>query len=245
VNGSTGSDTANNGLSSGAAFATVAHAQDVILKTIDCGGFNITIQLADATYTTQIVVSGNPIGLGNASFILQGTTTTTAVISTTSQDALVINGGARVQLNNLTLQTTTSGNGLFVDQLSTCLIGSGCKFGACATRGALVFGGSSLYQNGATTWAGATPLGVAIAGGSRYFVNAATVNSGINFTSTFMDVSEASVVEVDNTSYTHVGTLGSSFYAHAGGMIQTFGQANTLFTGVAGFADATQYSQYL
>lgn len=245
VNASTGSDTTKDGLTSGNPFATVAKAISVVYGEIDCAGQDVIIQLADATYTTGITVAGTPVGLGSAFLTIQGTSSAGAVISATSADALTVTSGARVKIGNMRLQTTTSGNGMNVDLNSYCQINPGVEIGACATRGMFANTGGVINQASAITWTGNGPIGIGLAAGSKYIKSAAITNSGRTFSDTFAKVGEQSVMSVNESTFTKVTVTGSSYYAFAGGLIQTFGQANTLFTGTAGFAEAGQFAQYL
>jgi hypothetical protein len=68
VNNSTGSDTANDGLSAGAPFATIQHALDVTAK-FNMNGFNVTIHVADGTYNAPVWL--NPVN-GQGSVIIIG-----------------------------------------------------------------------------------------------------------------------------------------------------------------------------
>jgi hypothetical protein len=78
----TGSD-GNDGLSPGSPFLTLQRAIDVIVGTLDLGGFVATVQLADGTYSAGGLVSSAPIGgsiriIGNvstpANVVVQGVT---------------------------------------------------------------------------------------------------------------------------------------------------------------------------
>lgn len=57
---------ANNGLANtaGGAFLTVQKALDVVLATLDLAGFNVTIQVADGTYTGSVLGSSPQVGAG-------------------------------------------------------------------------------------------------------------------------------------------------------------------------------------
>src|SRR5215472_10272505 len=71
----TGNDN-NDGLTSETAWATLQHAWNYIVEYIDLSGFNITIHVADGTYT-QFGAQGLPIGFGAGNQVtFTGNTTT-------------------------------------------------------------------------------------------------------------------------------------------------------------------------
>ncbi|MFK4538036.1 hypothetical protein ABIA00_006219 [Bradyrhizobium ottawaense] len=100
VNGSTGSDT-NDGLSSGAAFATLQKAMDVV-AALDCSIYDVTANVANGTYAALVLKSY----LGSGSVTFQGNnaspssvviSATAAALSTTAVGGRFIVSGARVQ----------------------------------------------------------------------------------------------------------------------------------------------------
>jgi hypothetical protein len=63
VNVSTGSDS-NTGLSSGAAFATIQKAVDIVQYNLDLNNYNVTINVAAGTYPEEVVI-GDYVGGAN------------------------------------------------------------------------------------------------------------------------------------------------------------------------------------
>jgi hypothetical protein len=124
----TGSDS-NNGLSVSTPFLTIQKAIDTVCS-IDMGTYQVTIQVADGTYTNTSV--GNTY-IGSLPPIIQGNTTTPAncIISTTSNDCLVVNQPITWTINGFTLKTTTSGSGLNAN--GGIINFQNIVFGACAT----------------------------------------------------------------------------------------------------------------
>lgn len=152
-----GSDS-NTGLvnSAGGAFLTVQKAINVI-ATLDNGGYDITIQIADGTYTGTIVTAAC---LGNGQVIIQGNsgTPTNVVISVTSNNAITHNATPTVyQIKNLKVTTTTSGNCIITNSAGAYLIISGVDFGSSAgahiaalSRSKIGFSGNYTVSGGAT-----------------------------------------------------------------------------------------------
>lgn len=142
-----GSD-ANNGLTNtaGGAFLTVQKAINVAAG-LDTVVYNVTIQIADGTYTTPINLKGC-VGAGGITIQGNAATPANVVISTTSASAFV--GGATdtpYTIKDLKVQTTTSG---------ACILGSGsCRifftnivFGTSAGAHIYADGGAMITASG-------------------------------------------------------------------------------------------------
>lgn len=115
------------------AFATIARAMAVV-AALDTNGFDVTVDLLDATWTTPVVL---PSIIGGGRLILQGNTGTPAncVISTTSADAVTASGvTGRYLVRGLKLVTTTSGSGLVVSGAGADLSYESMDFGACVSN---------------------------------------------------------------------------------------------------------------
>ena len=110
----TDGDDANDGLAdtAGGAFLTIQHAWDIIAQTLDTQGYQVTIKVADGTYTSGIEAKIAITGGGNVPVALTGNTTTPSncIISTTSANCIFINGPAYLKVDGFKLTTTTSGH---------------------------------------------------------------------------------------------------------------------------------------
>jgi hypothetical protein len=115
----------------GAPWQTIQHAVNVILSTIDLGGFTATISVANGTYTAGLSLSEPFTGGGNV--ILQGNTgsPSSCIISRTSADAIAVTNSS-LSVEGFKLQTTTAGNGLVAYEEGTVYIAGGMNFGVCA-----------------------------------------------------------------------------------------------------------------
>ena len=70
----TGNDSTGNG-TSGAPWATLAHAVAVATQNYDCGNYTLTIQLADGTYTIGSTLNlGAYVASGSGGIVIQGDT---------------------------------------------------------------------------------------------------------------------------------------------------------------------------
>jgi len=128
----TGSDTLNNGLSSGSPFATIQKAWDVICGTLDLYGFTATISVADGTYSSGISTSKSPVG-GTVFIVGNLTTWSNVLLSTTSASCFTFGGkGILVNIRGMKLATTTSGSALLASAPGSQIQFSSIEFGACA-----------------------------------------------------------------------------------------------------------------
>jgi hypothetical protein len=110
-----GSDS-NTGLANtaGGAFLTIQKAVDVAM-TIDAKGYNVTIKVADGTYTGTVNIQAAPVGISTKSagtlgvFTIEGNTTTPAncVISTTSDCFSITGPDAYVTIKGFKLTSST------------------------------------------------------------------------------------------------------------------------------------------
>jgi len=103
---------ANTGLvdSAGGGFLTATKALSVA-AALDCGIYNLTIQVRTGTFTAPIVL---PRMIGSGNFTLIGDTATpgNVIINTTSASAITLASGETWTVRGFRLQTTTSGHGL-------------------------------------------------------------------------------------------------------------------------------------
>ena len=110
----------NTGLAntSGGAFLTIQKACDTVCS-IDMSTYQVTIQVADGTYTTPVILRSY---LGALPPLITGNTGTPAncIISTTSATCITCSSpGVYWTISGIKLTTTTSGNAIF--------LGDGCK----------------------------------------------------------------------------------------------------------------------
>ena len=125
----------NNGFANtaGGAFLTIQKAVDTIAG-LDINAQTVTVQIADGTYTTAVILK-NVVGFGAAgNLVIQGNNGTPAnvVISTTSADGFTANSlNVTWDIKDLKIQTTTAGDGISAYNGSIVRFGN-LNFGACA-----------------------------------------------------------------------------------------------------------------
>lgn len=127
----TGLDT-NNGLTSGAAFLTVQKAIDVISGTLDTSTHQVTIQLADGTYTGLMAVKPT---LGSLPILIKGNTATPASVHVNVTGTCLTADGpsSYIRIEDMKLSGTTY-----------CLWAT---FGGKIEYGNIVFGAASRHIN--------------------------------------------------------------------------------------------------
>jgi len=134
---------------SGAAFLTLQGAWDYIKRNIDAAGYNVTIKVADGTYTGGLsIYDGLP---GAATLVIEGNTSSpsSCVISTTSASCfLFYSVKTRLSIKGFKTVTTTSGYHLYVDATPYIILGE-WEFGACAAPYShiVAYWGSFIYFN--------------------------------------------------------------------------------------------------
>lgn len=134
---------ANNGLANtvGGAFLTIQKAIDTVADTIDLASFDVTIQVADGTYTGNIVVYGPWTGRGNVTLHGNVTTPANCILAPTSGNVLRVgrslgtlptNTNAKLIIGGFKTITSNS-NGLNAEEGSALLIDAPMEFGAHGT----------------------------------------------------------------------------------------------------------------
>ncbi len=128
-----GSDS-NNGLAntSGGAFLTIQKAVDTT-AAIDLGIYDVTIQLANATYTAGALVKAPWVGSGNVTLRGDPTTPANVTISITNANCITVQSNGRLNISGLKLQTTTGGNCLDATMGGSISFSGQMNFGACAS----------------------------------------------------------------------------------------------------------------
>ena len=158
-----GSDS-NNGLANtpGGAFLTIQKGINTVANSIDLGGFNVTIQVANGTYTQSL--SLRPLtGPGLATIAGDTTTPSNVLLSVTG--ANVINGqnfGSGWQVQGVKFTTTTAGHGIYISGISTLTISGKVDFGVLAAGHThmLPFDSARIHVGAGYTISAAPPGGL-------------------------------------------------------------------------------------
>jgi hypothetical protein len=242
---SDGSD-GNNGLanSSGGAFLTIQKAIDTV-AALDISIYNVTINVADATYTGAVTVTGPWVGSGGVT--LQGNTTTPAnVVITTAvagAAALLVQSGGRLSVAGFKLVSSGSGATAGLKSSGSAISVTGAMdFGAAnrqiqaAASGSIAFGAGITYNisAGAVTHIFCSSSGnVAIEG-----CTVATTGT-VAFSGAFVTSSFVGVVFIDANNFAGASATGSRYAITANGVVYTAGAATTYLPGNAAGSTAS------
>ena len=122
---------ANTGLvnNAGGAFLTIQKAIDTVYN-INFNSYDVTIQVADGTYTSGGTLTGNHFGGGNLYIYGNLTTYANCIVSVSSGDCFTARNGAQVTVKGFKLISAT-GNGLEANTSSSINSGN-IDFGVCA-----------------------------------------------------------------------------------------------------------------
>jgi len=205
-----GSDS-NTGLAntSGGAFLTIQKAVDVVAGSLDLGGYAVTIQIADGTYTGATSLKALT---GGGSVTIQGNSGTPAnvVVSTTSGHGFTQAPGAwgAYTVKDLKIQTTTSGFGLVVSGSGSLLLINNVVFGACASGHMYVDKDGNITASGNYTIAGAAPVHFQIATGGSVACNSKviTITGTPAFSTAYLYATTCGMASLGSTTYSGSAT---------------------------------------
>lgn len=227
----------NDGLSNtaGGAFLTVQRAIDIVYGNLDLNGFDVSINIADGTYSSFRITSPQ-VGAGRVTTRGNLVTPTNVTISGANTDAIYGEGaGARMSLAGLRLTATGSGSGIFTRNACVFDIVGAMEYAACGgahqfamTSGVIsnISGGNCVVSGGASSHTYTGKFGA-------IFIGGITMNSqGIAYGSAFANVTEKSFQQIWANTYTGTAT-GLRFAISGLSMLQTYGTSTTALPGNA------------
>lgn len=235
-----GSDS-NNGLAntSGGAFLTVQKAVDVVYG-LDLNIYNVTIQVADGTYSGGVIAAGPFLGSGAVTIQGNATTPTNVVLSTGSTAAVVAKTGAVLSLKDFKVTTTGAAYGIQATQNGHINFG-GLDFGACG--GAQVRaddGGSVLCTANYTISGGALDHFNAVTCGIlRAFSKTITLSGTPAYTGYFSNCGYSGVQIVNGNTFSGSGATGARYIVQLNGVTSTNGGGANYFPGNSAGSTAT------
>lgn len=198
---------------------TIQHAASFLENTIDLNGFNVTVNVADGTYTSGFIMGGGFVGYGTVTF--QGDITTPAnCIISTAGDCIGIFDGAQVIIQGFKL-LSSAGSGITVSQQAYAILGN-MNFGACANSHLNIFSLSSVFCSAAYTISGGATNHYNIYQNSNLDCHGITITlTGTPaFSTDFLNVISNSSVQSSGMTFTGSAT-GVRFYIGQGGEVQT------------------------
>lgn len=168
-----GSDS-NSGLANtaGGAFLTVQKAIDVC-GTLDLSIYNVTIQVADGTYTGAVTVSAPWTGSGNVTIQGNATTPANVLFSITGNDVIVAEKGARLVAKDMKL--TATGNFLLRSSTKAHIDFSGINFGSVGSQQICADDGGSIMCLGNYSISGGGAMHIGAVGNAVIRVQNVTV----------------------------------------------------------------------
>jgi hypothetical protein len=234
-----GSD-GNNGLanSSGGAFLTIQKAVDTV-AALDLSTTNVTVQVADGTYTGAVTVTGPWVGSGSVA--LQGNTTTPAnvVITTavTGAGALSVQSGGRLSVAGFRLVSSGAGATAGLKSSGSAILVTGpMDFGA-ANRQMQAFASGSIAFSAGITYnisAGAVTHIFCSSGGNVAIEGCTLTTTGtVAFSGAFVTSAFAGTVIIDGNTFAGASATGSRYSITANGVVYTAGAATTYLPGNA------------
>jgi hypothetical protein len=237
-----GSD-ANDGRSntSGGAYLTIQRAIDVIASTVDIAGFNVTIQIADGTYTNAITLK-NVVGFSAAgNLVIQGNNATPAnsLISVSASAPCFNADGLSTtwDIKDLKMENSGAANSFGIQALSGSKVRFGnVNFGACAAGHMNAFGPGSVIT--------ALSNYAVSGGGARHFQAfygaqvvspflTVTISNTPNYTVAWADVEVLGSCQVHSMTFSGTGATGARYKITNGAVLFTNGNTTTYLPGNA------------
>jgi hypothetical protein len=238
-----GSDS-NNGLAntSGGAFLTIQKAIDTV-SALDNGGFNVTIQVGNGTYTQALTLKSY---VDSGSMTIQGDTTTPSnvIVSTTSQNGFTATGVIGPwTIQGFRLKTSTAGQCIVSTQGSIINLGKN-EFSVCAGNhvycaqlGQVSFLSSYTINGNSSIHWNAQGQGSITCGGLTITL------SGTPAITTFALTTLLGLLRVDGNTFSGSAT-GTRYYVDSNSVLYTGGAGATYLPGNVAGTTATG-GQYL
>jgi hypothetical protein len=232
-----GSDTANTGLTSGSPFATFNKAYSVLQSQYDGRGFTATIQGANATYVQSLNIGAPLIGFTSLTLLGNPASPGSCNISVTAANSscVGIETSLPLLINGFVLAQFSTGTGACINAQS----------GAIVTFENIIFGGSANYDIQSASGAIISAVGPyslangsgggqghmhAHAGGVISNGSTVTVGTGITFSAGVAVADECGVIEALGMAFTN-GVTGPNYKVSTAGGINTNGGGPNFFPG--------------
>lgn len=239
----TGSDTTGFGTST-APWATIQKAWDFAKQNLDLNGFDVTVNVANGTYTAGLRAFGSLVGVSSSTPLTLNFASTSAIVSTTNSDAIFCALGAQVNLVSGKLQTTTAGSGVNCIGTGSRMSFLGTDFGACAL--AHISSAGDAILSGSYTISGSAPYHYYIDGGSitAYITGGTVTVSGSLSIPIFANVLNGGrFIKQGSWAYSG-GTVTGTRYFASGNSVINCGGSSTFFPGSVAGSTSTGAQYY-
>lgn len=238
-----GSDS-NNGLAntSGGAFLTIQKAIDVV-ASIDLSIYDVTIQVADGTYTGAIVVDGPWVGLGSVTLKGNTSTPTNVVVTASGAHTLTVQNNGVLYTDSFQIKSDTTGSQYhaILSQYGGTVYWSGLDFGACGNAQVRAGDGGKAINigNNYTISAGAIyHFDASSLGEIRCQTNTVTLSGTPAYSTAFARAVGNAVVNAASITFSGSAT-GTRYSATLNGVINVAGGGANYFPGNAAGSTAT------
>lgn len=158
-----GDDTVNSGLSPASPFLTIQKAWNTLVNGYDLNGQNVTVNIANGTYTAGLNASGSPLGMGSGNtimFVGNAASPASVQITVSNSNCFSAINGAFVTVSGVTLSATGSGpTGFGLNALTGAgiTIGGGVVFGAAGSAHIAASNGGFVSSQTGYTISGPAP----------------------------------------------------------------------------------------
>lgn len=265
----TGND-ANDGLTVSTAFRTVQKAWNVILYNYDLNGYQVTVQIADGSYTGA-VCSGCPVGaalIANLTtqpynfgssygcpspvkFTSSSGNASRCIISTSNTSGFLASFGAQIDVVNITL--TASGAAQGANTNGTALIAQtggyigayNCVFGQCGNSHMEAYGGLIGVANNTISGGASCCMYATRQGHINANYMTLTLQNSPQFGWAFATAEHNGLIEIGACTF-NGSARGSRYAAQLGGLVLGQGNSdpNYLPGDAAGNADGSTFGVY-
>ena len=238
-----GSDT-NLGLvnTSAGAFLTIQRALNVVLGTLDLGGYNVTITVAAGTYTGAVSFASPQVGAGNITISGDTTTPSNVTISTTGASAITVDGaGCRLFIEGLKVTSATAFAIVLAQNGGYLKTTNKNEFGNCNSGHRIVASNNAVVEAVAAETVSGTAAGAHYFGtqnGVIYCQSAVWTASGTAAQAPFANANVGGIIYAFSNSSSGTFT-GSRYSATLNGVIQSNGGGASYFPGNSAGSTAT------
>lgn len=221
VNAASGNDS-NNGLSSGAAFATLQGAYNAIAAGYDFGGQAVTISVADGTYAEGLDITTAWVGAGSLSITGDTATPDNCVVSLTAAvPAFAVNAPlpGPLAIQGFKITSSTNSDGIYVSSDATVNVAN-IDFGASGaiiSRALIAVGsGARIIVLGPVTFSGYWTQNIQASGNGYIQLDGQTVTiSGSPNGNNFTLATDGGAISAQGTTFTGSFGNNASVYKYA------------------------------
>ena len=242
-----GHDTNCNGLANASAasspncaFLTIQKAIDVT-ASIDLASYNVTISLADGTYTSGLSVIAPWVGTGTVTVVGNNATPGNVIISTTSSNAVSVLGpGSRLSIQDLEVRTTTSGHAFTADSFGKISF-QNIRFGATAQQHIRAVNFAYIVATGNYSIVGGAQVHAVGSGGAGVNISSRTITlTGTPAFSAWFALAEINGFVLVYSSTFSGSATGSRYFATINGAIHSNGAGTSFLPGSTAGSTANQ-----